>query len=58
MKGLEQVDDFASGGTDENGPVEASAWPCPCHRSYFSHSCCDAEDGMMWEHAKPKLGEL
>ena len=32
--------------------------PCPCNATYVSHTCCDVEDGLVWEAGKFKLGEL
>ena len=32
--------------------------PCPCNITYVSHSCCEAEVGLVWESSDMKLGEL
>ena len=32
--------------------------PCPCNGTYVSYGCCGVEDGMVWEGAEFKLGEL
>ncbi|KAI9893178.1 MAG: hypothetical protein M1814_000726 [Vezdaea aestivalis] len=33
-------------------------WACPCNASYVSHSCCDADGGVVWEDPLNKLGVL
>lgn len=40
------------------GEKRAEAWSCPCNRSYVSHECCRAVDGLVWEAEEFKLGEL
>ena len=32
--------------------------PCPCNRTYVSHGCCEAPDGIVREPEHFKLGEL
>ena len=32
--------------------------PCPCNATYVSHACCGVADGLVWEAAHFKLGEL
>ena len=32
--------------------------PCPCNATYVSHACCGTEDGLVWEAAGFKLGEI
>ena len=53
----------SSGGSD--GGLKAvkrgqssEAPACPCNTTYVSHSCCDAESGIVWEAPELKLGEM
>jgi hypothetical protein len=32
--------------------------PCACNSTYVSAACCQSDDGMVWESAEMKLGEL
>ena len=33
-------------------------FPCPCNTTYISHSCCGANDGLVWEPVGFNLGKL
>lgn len=42
----------------ELGAQDRMAAICPCNATYVSEACCSARNGMVWEDAKMKVGEL
>ncbi|KAI9893594.1 MAG: hypothetical protein M1814_006390 [Vezdaea aestivalis] len=37
---------------------DVNDWSCPCNASYVSHQCCSSTNGLVWEGASHKLGEV
>lgn len=47
-----------AGGGRGGGRRDLEGMPCPCNASYVSHTCCSANDGLVWEAPEAKLGVL